>query len=96
MLSVFPLYSNSLQPVPTPLEEKKIKTIPRSKVKLKANQGYDWNPFLKYPRNESCYCGSKKKYKNCCIDSDTAAIPQEIVEAAKPLVKKLRNKRVKK
>lgn len=26
----------------------------------------------KLNRNDSCHCGSGKKYKNCCMDKDTS------------------------
>ena len=28
--------------------------------------GYIHNPFVKYPRNLWCFCGSGKKFKKCC------------------------------
>ena len=30
-------------------------------------------PFAKIGRNDPCYCGSGKKYKNCCMEKDQAA-----------------------
>lgn len=32
----------------------------------KPASGYDWNPFLKYPPNLYCMCGSGIKFKKCC------------------------------
>ncbi len=29
--------------------------------------GYAWNPLAKYPRNEDCFCKSRKKFKKCCL-----------------------------
>lgn len=31
----------------------------------------------KLRRNEPCPCGSGKKYKRCCVDSDTFAVKEE-------------------
>jgi hypothetical protein len=28
---------------------------------------------MKIGRNDPCHCGSKKKYKKCCLDKDWAA-----------------------
>lgn len=33
----------------------------------KLSPGYDWNPFYNFPRNLPCPCGSKKKFKKCCL-----------------------------
>lgn len=30
-------------------------------------KGFEWNPLLKLPRNMACPCGSKKKFKTCCL-----------------------------
>ena len=30
--------------------------------------GFAYNPLLSYPRNDECFCGSKKKFKKCCLD----------------------------
>ena len=64
----------------------KTKPPANPKYKMALTEGYDWNPFKKYPRNESCYCGSGKKYKNCCIDTEPMAIPKESAAKAKELV----------
>lgn len=53
-----------------------------------------WNPFLKYPRNEPCYCGSRVKYKKCCQSTEAKVIPKAYVEAASTLIKKVRNDRL--
>jgi hypothetical protein len=57
---------------------------------LKLLPGYELNPFLKYPRNMNCYCGSGLKYKRCCISTDPLAIPKEAADQARALIKKLR------
>lgn len=53
-------------------------------------QGFDFNPFLKYPRNKQCYCNSGKKFKKCCLDSEAGAIPKDIAEKARDLIKALK------
>ena len=30
----------------------------------------EYNKFEKLGRNDKCLCGSKKKYKKCCINFD--------------------------
>lgn len=60
------------------------------------SSGNDWNPFQKYPRNETCYCGSGVKYKRCCVDSDPISIRINVAEQAKPLIQKARKKRAEK
>lgn len=67
---------------------------PKKTGKYEPIKGCDWNPFLKYPRNELCYCGSEKKYKLCCIKTDLLAIDSSVAKKAKPLVKKLRDKKI--
>lgn len=62
--------------------------------KYEPKKGYDWNPFLKYPRNEPCYCGSKKKYKLCCIKTDALAIDSKIAKKAKPLIQKIKEDKI--
>jgi hypothetical protein len=57
---------------------------------LKLLPGYTLNPFLKYPRNMECYCGSGVKYKRCCISTDPLAIPKKAAEIAKPLIDRVR------
>lgn len=54
---------------------------------------HKFNPFLKYPRNESCYCGSGQKYKKCCMSTEPDAVPEEIASKATKLVKKIRSKK---
>ena len=34
---------------------------------------------LKLGRNDKCYCGSGKKYKKCCLQKDSAFIPEEVL-----------------
>jgi hypothetical protein len=43
----------------------------------KAKPGYGTNPLLKYPRNVECFCGSKKKSKNCCLLRLNPYLPQK-------------------
>jgi len=51
---------------------------------------YKWNPFLKYPRNEACYCGSGVKYKKCCLNNEPALIRDDFATKANKLVKTMR------
>lgn len=46
-----------------------------------------WNPLLKYPRNEACFCGSNIKFKNCCLKITSPVISKEHEDEAKQLVK---------
>jgi hypothetical protein len=57
---------------------------------LKLIPGASWNPYLKYPRNKSCYCGSSKKFKKCCLDTEPKALPTKAAEIAKPLIDRVR------
>jgi uncharacterized protein YecA (UPF0149 family) len=61
-------------------------------VGYKPKRGHDWNPMLKYPRNEACYCGSGVKAKKCCLLHQTLAVNSEFAEKAAPLVKEVRRK----
>ncbi len=45
--------------------------------------GFQWNPLLKYPRNQACYCHSGKKYKKCCLATELLVIPEN--EASKKI-----------
>ncbi len=54
-------------------------------------KGTEWNPMLNLPRNGTCYCGSKRKFKVCCLPKEPLAIDAQFVADAKPLVKKLRS-----
>ena len=60
----------------------------------KPRAGQTWNPLLKYPRNESCFCGSGKKAKRCCLLEIEAkpTVSQEMAAEAAPLVRVLRGK----
>lgn len=60
---------------------------------VKPREKFKFNPFLKYPRNETCYCGSGKKYKKCCMANEPAAIPEDVVPRATKLIKKIRAKK---
>lgn len=57
--------------------------------------GNKWNPILKYPKNESCYCGSGKKFKKCCLPGETMAVNSVYADAASGVVKRLRGIRQK-
>lgn len=57
---------------------------------------YVFNPYLKYPRNESCYCGSGLKFKKCCLPNEDGYVilkkakDLETVNKIKALIKKVR------
>ena len=38
---------------------------------------------MKIGRNAPCPCGSRKKYKNCCLRKETMSIPDRIKQAVK-------------
>ena len=65
----------------------------------KRNKGivYD-NPYLKYPRNKECYCGSLLKFKHCClkIEPDAFLIKNgkqlKALSQANSNIKKIRGK----
>lgn len=46
-------------------------------------KGFVANPLLKISRNEKCPCGSKNKFKKCCLDKIVKYIPSKIAEAMK-------------
>lgn len=64
--------------------------IPGEGYALRA--GSQWNPILKYPRNHECFCGSKLKFKKCCLHVAKMAIETEPASLTKALVNKVRNK----
>lgn len=39
---------------------------------------------MKIGRNESCPCGSGKKYKKCCLERDSVGMPPLLTENAEP------------
>ena len=41
--------------------------VERHRVAKGLKPGYAWNPLKKFPRNVKCFCGSGKKFKNCCL-----------------------------
>lgn len=55
-------------------------------------QGFAFNPYLKYPRNKECYCGSDKKYKKCCLLTEPIVIQKDAESSARNLVNKIRAK----
>jgi len=48
---------------PEPVDIHKVKP---GKVIYAPKPGFEPNPFLGYPRNSKCFCGSGKKFKYCC------------------------------
>lgn len=55
--------------------------------------GNEFNPYMKFPRNETCYCGSGLKFKKCCLPEEPMAINSKTAAKAKPLIKKVRKQR---
>lgn len=53
--------------------------------------GNKWNPLLKYPRNEPCYCGSNKKFKKCCLENTSLVIPDQDFESVAAAVNTVRD-----
>lgn len=41
------------------------------------DKGRCWNPLRNYPRNRVCYCGSKKKFKKCCLPKLEWTVPEK-------------------
>ena len=39
--------------------------------------------FVEPGRNAPCYCGSKKKYKHCCLDKNYAVVREKCAAASK-------------
>lgn len=70
----------------------------KSVLNHKKKRLFVFNPFLKYPRNESCYCGSGIKFKKCCLPNEDGYVilkkAKDLanVESVKKLIKKVRNK----
>ena len=55
--------------------------------------GFMWNPILKHPRNEPCFCGSKIKFKKCCLPNVIPIIKDETAVTVSDLVKKINEKK---
>ena len=59
----------------------------------KPQQGFAWNPYVKYPRNELCYCQSGKKYKKCCLLTEPMIIPKHVEKATREMVREIRGRK---
>lgn len=88
IFSFFPSAKNPHSPIITI----KPRTIDGMTPKIE----HKWNPVLKYPRNEICYCRSGKKFKNCCLLRQPLAVNEEFADKAVKLVKKMRKENKKK
>lgn len=79
--------------VDLPVVETKIQEIPFDPARdgMKPAQGMAWNPMLKYPPNESCYCRSGLKFKKCCKLKQPLVVDIEFEKQARPLIDKIRN-----
>lgn len=63
--------------------------IPLEKRVFVLKPGFVFNPFNKWPRNLTCFCGSGRKFKKCCVDQVFHAIPDKIEKATKKDFEKL-------
>lgn len=60
------------------------------------NVGYVWNPLLKFPRNEPCFCNSGKKFKRCCLNKMAKTVSaRDSVEILKSMRAHLKAKETK-
>ena len=90
IFSFFPSAKNPIMPV-VELTPKQINQIaPKLSEGIHLAGNSEWNPMLKYPRNETCFCGSGTKAKKCCLIHQPLAVTKEYAEKAKPLVKIIR------
>lgn len=50
--------------------------------------GYAWNPLLKFPRNQLCFCGRDGglKFKNCCDGKIARIVKEEVVPELKKIL----------
>lgn len=62
------------------------KYVDPSKVKMIPKPGFVYNPLLKYPRNERCYCGSGVKAKMCCLPKVKRVVPKDSAPLLKDYV----------
>lgn len=60
-----------------------IHTKKPGKVFYSHNPGFENNPFLKWPRNSLCFCGNKRKFKECCLKNQPRVLPHGKAEVAK-------------
>jgi len=63
--------ADSLKPKREDIQKKKKY---KSNMGYRPINGYDWNPFLKYPPNLYCMCGSGVKFKRCCSNKISRTI----------------------
>jgi len=70
----------------------KIETIPTPGEGYALRKGSQWNPILKYPRNHDCFCGSKIKFKKCCLPAAKMAIETQPASLTKALANRVRKK----
>ena len=80
---VHPVHSNAQSPAPTPAPDAEAPTVenPPSVHNNAQNAQTPIRPVLsqmgtpKVGRNQTCPCGSGKKYKRCCLDHPAGAVP---------------------
>lgn len=67
-------------------------SVDRSKVCFGEPEGFSWNPLKQWPRNMACFCGSKKKFKKCCIGKVKELVDKEDAEELRDLMKEFAEK----
>lgn len=60
--------------------------VDRSKVCYGVPSGFAWNPLKQWPRNLTCFCGSKKKFKKCCMPRIRDLVTEKEAEELKILM----------
>ncbi len=55
--------------------------------------GFVLNPMLSLPRNIPCLCGSKIKFKKCCLPKVPIAVKDATLDAANQVVSSYLNRR---
>lgn len=53
----------------------KSKSVDRKENRYVLKAGLVYNPFIKWPRNLSCFCGSAQKFKKCCESTIPFGVP---------------------
>ena len=55
--------------------------------------GAGFNPLLKYPRNNACFCGSGRKFKSGCLPALPKCVPEKDLARCQELIKIARGKK---
>ena len=70
-------------------------TSPRRKVRargrreIKLPKGLKENPIFRFPKKEPCFCGSGKRFKNCCRDKQPKYITDKEAASIEVALKKV-------